>query len=76
MYITISIEAEGRRNRISIDERQHVSAAFAILRARGMAKKDPAPALYKSVLLDEWIQADQTFKDQGIVSGDLLIAQR
>ena len=75
MYITITIEAEGIRRRISIDERQRVLAAYAILARRGLVTGDAVPALYKSALLDEWIQGEPTFKDQGIVGGDLLTAQ-
>ncbi|MCL1896738.1 MAG: hypothetical protein FWG03_09345 [Clostridiales bacterium] len=75
MYITITVEAEGRRYRVSIDERQHVSAAHAILMEHGFVKGGAVPALYKSALLEEWVSAGLAFEEQGIVSGDLLTAQ-
>jgi hypothetical protein len=75
MYISITIEAEGKKYNLSVDERQKPSAVYNILAERGLANKGKAPEMYKSELLGEWVRADLSLKEQGIKSGDLLKVQ-
>jgi hypothetical protein len=72
MYITITMEAEGRRYRLSIDDRQKTSAFHKLLNERGVLSGNAPPKMYKSELKGEWIRSDLTFKEQGVISGDLL----
>ena len=74
MYITITIELSGKRHKVSVDERQCVSAVFGVLRERGLVQAKAEPGLYRSALLGTWIGAYRTFKEQNIVSGDFLAA--
>ena len=74
MYITVTIEAEGRRYGVSIDNRQCIASAYNILKERGMIKEKNPPTLYKSALLDKWVNGAGTFAEQDVVSGDLLTA--
>jgi hypothetical protein len=75
MYITITIEADEKRFDLNIDGRQTLSAAYTILSDRGLTGGS-ATAMYKSTLRDEWIPADIPLTEAGIVSGDLLTAQK
>ena len=74
MYVTITVETEGKRHTISIDERQYVSAVYEILKERGLVDGKTTPGLYKSALLEEWVRTEKTFKEQDISSGDILTA--
>ncbi|MDR0875639.1 MAG: EsaB/YukD family protein [Clostridiales Family XIII bacterium] len=76
MYITITVESEGKRFDLSIDERQSASAAYAILAERGLTGASESPVMYKSMLRGEWIPADKPLGEAGIVSGDFLTAQK
>ena len=67
MYIDVTIGLGGKRYGVSVDERQGGSAVCEVLTGT-------APVLFKSVLLEKWVRGDLTFREQGIVSGDLLEA--
>jgi len=74
MYITITIEAGGKRFDLSIDERGSAASAYAILKEKGMIAGAAKPSHFKSMLLGEWIDAKKPLLEQGVVSGDLLSA--
>ena len=75
MYITITVEAEGKRFDISIDERQEVGSAIAILQERGFVSGIASRLRFKSLLHDVWIDSKTPFVTAGVCSGDLLTAQ-
>ena len=76
MYIAVTIETKESQYNISTDERQRISAVYSILPGQSQAKGQAAPRLFKSALLGEWVPAEKTFKEQGIVNGDRLTAQQ
>ena len=74
MYITITIEAGGRRFDLSIDECGSAAAAYMVLKEKGLVTGAANPSQFKSMLLGEWIDAKKPMCAQGVVSGDLLSA--
>ena len=75
MYITITLKIGGKSFDLNIDGRGSISAAYAILKERGMVSGKASPAMFKSMLLSEWIDAKKPLSEQDIVSGDILSAQ-
>ena len=74
MYITVTLEIGGKSFDLNVDDRGSISAAYAILKERGMVGGKASPALFKSMLLNKWIDAKKPLSNQGVVSGDILTA--
>ena len=73
MFITITIEVESKRFDVRIDQEQKVQEAVQALQAAGKCR-GLGSDFYKSMANRKAISAYQTFQEQGIFSGDLLIS--
>jgi uncharacterized ubiquitin-like protein YukD len=74
MHINITIDAGGQRFDISIDDRQRICEAAAILKESGRYRGDAGIRFYKSALNHAVVSGNHTFQGCGILDGDLLSA--
>ncbi|MDR3364710.1 MAG: EsaB/YukD family protein [Clostridiales Family XIII bacterium] len=74
MYISITIEAGGAPYDISIDDRQRIGEALAALAESGRCRGGRGISFFRSVMNETAVSSSFTFRECGILSGDLLQA--
>jgi hypothetical protein len=74
MYIDITMVCGDKPLDIRIDDRQNIDGAIGILKKEGLVGGAFDSRLYKSLLKSAIVSGSKTFRESGVISGDVLIA--
>jgi len=72
MFINITIENEGIRRDIRIDNEQKIKEGLEVLRQSGKLPMGKAPDYFRSRLNQKPVSAYKTFEEEGVFDGDIL----
>jgi uncharacterized ubiquitin-like protein YukD len=74
MYIDITMICGDKSLDIRIDDRQSIGGAVSILKKKELVGGTFDSQLYRSRLRETIVSGNKTFRESGIISGDVLVA--
>ena len=74
MFITLTIEVDGRQADIRIDSEQKIGEGLRVLQQGGHLPIGLTPDYFRSSIKQNLVSAYMTFAAEGIFDGDILIA--